>query len=727
MIHVDAQNQLFHLQTANTSYLFGLYKGVYPIHLYWGRRLQTAFPAMESFYDFSHAWRNLSAGDPAMGISLDTVPAEYSTFGSNDMRTPAFHAVYPDGTRLTELRYHSHTVYAGKRPLAGLPATYVECDDEAQTLELTLQDPVNGLRLVLSYTVFEQPDAITRHVRVENLTGDTVRLRSVLSAQVDFKESDYDFLHLPGAWLRERHPQRHPVFTGMQSVSSARGTSSCQHNPFFALTAHDATETHGDVYGFNLVYSGNFTAGVEADPYGTARAFIGINPFDFEYTLEAGDCFQAPEAVLVYSDQGLGGMSRIYHKLYRTRLCRGEFRDRERYIVVNNWEATGMNFNADTILRIGKKAAEVGVDMLVLDDGWFGHRDNDQSSLGDWYVDTRKLPNGLRALAEQIQAMGLKFGLWFEPEMISPDSDCYRAHPDWCIHVPNRTRSEGRNQLVMDLSRPEVCDYIIERLSAILDSAPIAYVKWDYNRNMSEIGSAGLDAAHQAELPHRYVLGLYRILETLTTRYPQVLFESCSSGGARFDPGMLYYMPQTWCSDETDAVERAYIQYGTSLCYPYCTMGAHVTTVPNHQVGRSTPLELRGHMAMQGQFGYELDLNNLNPDEIEKARQQIALYRRYGAVFHTGDLYRLVTPDSGMMANAFVAEDGRTVVMVVATLQATPNCPVKYIRLQGLEEAASYRCAETGTVYSGEVLMRVGVAYCPEREHVSRLLVFERV
>ena len=730
MIFFDEQQKLFHLKTKNTSYIFAVVNDAFFLHLYWGKRINTPITDPETFMTFSkHTTRTMSACDmKGLPYSSDVLPQEFPTFGNPDMRNPALHAVYPDGSRVTELRYISHEIFDGKKPIPGMPATYVENENEAQTLEVTLKDALTGMQVVLSYSVFEELDVITRSARVINGGNDKIRLRRLLSASVDFRRKDFDFIHLPGAWARERHPQRNPIFCGTQLVDSARGASSCQHNPFFALAEHDASEAHGDVYGFNLVYSGNFTAGVELDPYDTARAFIGINPFDFEHILEAGDTFYGPEAVIVYSDKGLGGMSRIYHKLYRTRLCRGKFRDIERYVLINNWEATYMNFNADKIVAIAEKAASVGVELMVLDDGWFGNRFDDHRALGDWVVNTDKLQGTLAELADRINALGMKFGLWFEPEMVSVDSDCYRAHPDWCIHVPGRERTETRQQLMLDLSRDDVCDFIIESVGNVLASANIEYVKWDYNRNMTNIGSALLDAEHQGELYHRYILGLYRVLETLTSRFPNVLFESCSSGGARFDPGMHYYMPQAWCSDDTDAAERAMIQYGTSLCYPYSTMGAHVSACPNHQVARTTPISARGLVAMPGQFGYELDLNKLTDNEIEEVKEQIKTYKKYGEVFHKGDLYRLLTPDvSPLVSNEFISEDGNTVLVSNFLLKAKPNDSIFYIKLQGLDGNATYRLTNTDKVYGGDLLMQNGIPYTPVGDYANELWIFEKV
>ena len=728
MIKYDSEKKIFHLYSQNTSYIFGFLHNKFLVHLYWGKKILSNELDYDMFLNCDKYKRTMSANDyKEFFISRDNLPTEYSTFGNTDMRTPAFHAEYNDGSFITELEYESHIIYKGKNKLKGLPATYIENDDEADTLELTLKDSLTGLKIVLCYTVFNQLDAITRGVKVINTGSDTIKLKSVLSAVLDFKDSDYDFIHLPGAWARERHPERVPLMGGKQIVDSARGASSAQHNPFFALVGKNTDENNGDAYGCGLVYSGNFTAGVEVDSINNSRAFIGINPFGFSWLLGSGEEFISPEAVLVYSENGIGGMSRIYHKLYRTRLCRGKFRDIERFVLINNWEATYFDFNEEKILNIAKKASEVGVELLVLDDGWFGKRNDDSSSLGDWFVNTEKLPDGLAHLADKVNEMGMKFGLWFEPEMVSPDSDCYRAHPDWCIHVKNRLRSEGRNQLMLDLSRQDVCDYVYNCLYENLSTVNISYVKWDYNRNMTNIGSALLASDRQGEFYHRYILGLYSILERLNNAFPDVLFESCSSGGARFDPGMLYYMPQTWTSDDTDALERVFIQYGTSLCYPYSSMGAHVSIVPNHQVGRVTPITARGNTAMMGQFGYELDLNKLSDEEIDVVKEQIKVYKKLGPVFHKGNLFRLVTPENGhFVSNQFISEDKNTVVVSNFVLRAVPNSSVYYLKLKGLDRNAKYVLEETGKVYGGDILMSAGIPYQLSKDYDTKLLVFNK-
>lgn len=506
----------------------------------------------------------------------------------------------------------------------GLPATYVETDEEAETLEIYLEDKVINATLVLSYTVFKEYGAIARNVRIINNGDKKLVLDRALSMCLDMPDHDYEMVHLSGTWARERHIKTRKLEHGIQEVYSARGASSPHHNPFIALKREDATEQKGDVYGFNLVYSGNFLAQVEVDHYDAARVLMGINPFDFTWTLEEGESFQTPEAVMVYSDKGLNGMSGTYHKLYRNRLCRGEWRDKDRPVLINNWEATYFDFNEDKILEIAKASKELDIELFVLDDGWFGERNDDLKGLGDWYVNKEKLPTGIKGLAKKINDMGMQFGLWFEPEMVNKDSNLYRKHPDWIIQVPDRKNSPGRNQHVLDFSRKEVRDYIYEMMADTLRKAPITYVKWDMNRNMTEIGSAALSSDRQRETSHRYILGLYEMLDKLVMEFPHVLFESCASGGGRFDAGMLYYMPQTWTSDNSDAIERLNIQYGTSYVYPVSTMGAHVSAVPNHQLRRVTSLNTRGSVAVFGAFGYELNVKEMTEEEKRIVKKQVA-------------------------------------------------------------------------------------------------------
>ncbi|PRR83001.1 alpha-galactosidase [Clostridium vincentii] len=704
----DEKLQLFHLQAANTSYMMKIYRDGYFAHIYWGNKLRNAENYAE-IPEVERAWGAHPNSDDRT-LTLDCVPQEYPAYGTSDNRNPAYHIQLENGSTISDLRYSSHKILKGKPALEGLPSTYVESLEEAETIEITLTDSLIKLDVILTYTVYEKLNVITRSVKYINSGNEKLKLLKVLSANVDFKNDNFDLLHLSGSWARERHMIRTSLRPGIQSIESRRGASSAQQNPFIALLSKDATETNGDVYGFNLVYSGNFVAEVEVDQFFTTRVNMGINDFDFSWLLEQGQSFQAPEVVMVYSGKGLGEMSRTYHKLYRTRLCRGQFRDKERPILANNWEATFFKFNADKIKAIAKAGKEVGIELFVLDDGWFGKRDADNSSLGDWVVDRNKLPAGLVQLAKDITSYGMEFGLWVEPEMISPNSDLYRSHPNWCLHVPDRRRTEGRNQLILDLSRVEVCDYVIKSISDVLKSAKITYVKWDMNRNMTEIGSACLPAERQRETAHRYILGLYRIMGEITSAFPHILFESCSGGGGRFDPGILYYMPQTWTSDDTDAVERLKIQYGTTVVYPTSAMCCHISEVPNGQTERVTNMDMRCNVAMSGNFGYEFDLTTMGEEDKDVIRKQIEQYKEVRSLIQFGDFYRLLSPFEGNeTAWMFVSEEKKEAFAAYFRVLGRPNSPFIWVKLQGLNPNYDYRLIGTGKVYGGDELMQAGV------------------
>lgn len=708
-IHFDVKRKVFHLKGKETSYCFQITRDGYLTHLYWGRKINKYHGGKEMTFINRGFSPNPEPSDRT--FSLDTLPQEYPGYGNTDFRTPAYQIQLENGTTVTDLRYLCHTIIKGKPKLEGLPASYIEKTAEANTLEIILQDRLIGLSVVLSYTIFDSFNVITRSVRFINHGEKPLKILRALSVNVDFRDDHFDLLTLYGAHINERNIVRRRIVPGNQLIESRRGASSHQQNPFLALLRKEANENHGEVFGFSLVYSGNFLAQVEVDQFHTARVSMGINPFDFSWLLESEGSFQTPEVVMVYSTEGLGGLSNTYHEFYRTRLCRGTWRDLLRPVLINNWEATYMKFTSDKIIQIAKAAKEVGIELFVLDDGWFGKRNNDKSSLGDWIVDKRKLPNGLANLANQIRHIGMEFGLWFEPEMVSVDSELYRNHPDWCIHVPNRNRSEGRNQLVLDLSRKEVCDYIIEAVSHILSNAFITYVKWDMNRHMTEIGSAALPAERQRETAHRYMLGLYYVLEEITTRFPDILFESCSGGGGRFDPGMLYYMPQTWTSDNTDAVSRLKIQYGTSLVYPPITMGAHFSAVPNHQVHRLTSLEIRGNVAMSGNFGYELDLTKLTSMEKEQIKEQVDFYKDIRHIIQFGQFYRLLSPFEGNeTAWSFVSIDQSETVVGYFKVLAEPNEPLKFLTFKGLNPDKYYQHMINGRIYGGDELMYAGIA-----------------
>lgn len=707
IVYNDAQG-VFHLNAKNSSYIMKVLAGGYLAHVHWGAKVAGYRGAKA----IRHTDRSFSPNPTSEGreFSLDTTPLEYPAFGNTDFRVPAVQLRFADGSTVTDFRYDSHRIYEGKPALEGLPATYVEAEAEAETLEIVMKDSGRPVGVVLRYTVFRHYDAIARSVEVFNDGTEPVAIERALSMNVDFRDSAYDLLNLPGAWARERHIARRPVAMGTTMIESRRGASSHQQNPFIALMRKDAGEFQGEVYGFSLVYSGNFLAQVEVDQYRTTRVAMGINPFNFSWKLEPGSRFQTPETVMVYSAAGLNAMSADYHGLYGRRLCRGRFRDALRPVLVNNWEATYFDFDKEKILDIAGKAKPLGIELMVLDDGWFGKRDSDFSSLGDWVVNEEKLAGGLKALGEAVVGSGMQFGLWFEPEMVSPDSDLYREHPDWCLHVPDRTRSEGRNQLILDMSRGDVRDRLFQMLKEVLESAPITYVKWDMNRHMTEVGSALLPPDRQKETAHRYILGLYELMEALTTAFPEVLFESCSGGGGRFDPGMLYYMPQTWTSDDTDAVERLKIQYGTSLVYPISSMGAHVSAVPNHQVHRVTSLEMRGHVAMAGNFGYELDIAGMPREELDLVKEQVAVYKEIRETIQFGDFYRLMSPFEGNeTAWIFVSPDKQEAVFFYYKVLGEPNEPFCSVRLHGLDVEASYEVLETGEVYGGDEVMHIGI------------------
>ncbi|NQX45443.1 alpha-galactosidase [Paenibacillus tritici] len=701
-IIVQEQAGLFHLQSSGMSYIIQMIDG-YPVHIYWGSKLNHREPMSDML---------IHTPDTA---GLDRLPQEYPQYGSGDFRNPAYQVELVDGTRITELTYTGYRVTKGKPSLAGLPAVYTEDEAEADTLELELTDAYSSLKVTLCYSIFADRNVIVRSAHFSNAGGQELRLRRALSASIDFAGGrDLEMMYLSGAWAREGNITRTPLHQGETRIDSKRGMSSHQFNPFAALVTPETTEAQGEAFGFSLVYSGGFEADAEVDSFGSVRFSIGINAFDFAWLLSPGESFQTPETVMVYSGQGLGEMSRTYHRLYRTRLCRGRHRDEERPVLVNNWEATYFDFNADKLVSIAEEGAKLGIELFVLDDGWFGKRDSDNSSLGDWYEDRRKLPGGLADVAERINGLGLKFGLWVEPEMISPDSELYRRHPDWCLHVPGRRRSEARWQLVLDYTRQEVRDYIFDSLSAIFSAVPVSYVKWDMNRCLTEIGSAELPPERQAETAHRYVLGLYELLERITQAFPDILFESCSSGGGRFDPGMLYYMPQTWTSDNTDAAERLKIQFGTSLVYPVSAIGAHVSAVPNHQVGRITPLDFRGNVAMSGNFGYELDLTKFTDEDKETVRRQIVTYKEIRGLVQKGDLYRLKSPFEGnQSAWMFVSGNKKEALVYYFQVTAVPNAPRSYLQLAGLEPEFGYEvlpeCSGSRSIYGGDRLMKLGL------------------
>ncbi|MGN0431769.1 MAG: alpha-galactosidase [Lachnospiraceae bacterium] len=641
---------------------------------------------------------------------LDSFPQEYPTGGIGDYRESAIVVRDNGGHRALQLTMDSYCIYKGKKPLEGLPATWGS-EEDTETLELVLTDKVLNIKAVLSYSVFEGIDAVVRSIKLYNEGNSSVFLERIMSASMDMDNKDYDKIMLNGSWARERHIDRTPVNYGVQSMSSLRGEEGHQTHPFMALLEKTATEDTGEVYGINLVYSGNFLTLADRGQFDSVRLMTGINPEGFLWKLNPGESFQAPEAVLVYSAEGLNGMSHAFHDLYREHLIRGEYRDKKRPILINNWEATYFDFTTEKLLDIAREASKLGIEMLVMDDGWFGNRCDDNRALGDWFVNEEKLQGGLKYLVDEVNKLGMKFGIWFEPEMISPDSDLYRAHPDWAIQIPGRKAGLARNQYVLDMSRTEIQDYVFDLVANILRSANIEYVKWDMNRPLSDIGSFALSAECQGELYHRYVLGMYRLQERLVTEFPHLLLENCSGGGARFDAGMLYYSPQIWCSDDTDAIERLTIQEGTALIYPLSAMGAHVSDCPNHAVGRVTPFETRGYVALAGTFGYELDVTRIPEEDRNRIPDQVAMYHKYNDLVRTGDYYRIASYQQNRMYDCYmvVAKDKSEALVTFVQVMGRPNSHSRRILLKGLCPEKKYRIEGEDRTYLGSTLMQAGI------------------
>ncbi len=699
----------FHLYNQEISYIIKILDNDQPGQLYYGKRLTHR----EDFsHLFEYAMRDMSpyAFEGNSTFSLENIKQEYPTFGCGDMRFPAYEIERENGSHVVEFVYKEHKIYNGKPKLEGLPATYVESDDEAQTLELVLEDTSINTRIVLLYTIYEAFPVIARSVRFECDSDEKITLLSAMSACVDLPDKDYEMIDLAGVWARERHVRRHKLDYGIQSIYSMRGCSSYQFNPFLALARENADEFQGQVYGFSLVYSGNFLAQTEVDNYDTARVLMGIHPNGFKWTLGKGESFQTPEMVMVYSEAGLNGMSQTFHKLYRTRLARGTWRDKVRPILINSWEAFYFDFDAPKLLGLADAATDLGMELFVLDDGWFGKRDDSTSSLGDWYPNEEKLKGTLKELAEKINAKGLKFGLWIEPEMTNKDSDLYRAHPDWLLAEQGKRICHSRTQYVLDFSKKEVREYIGDMLENLLAEVPVSYIKWDMNRTFSEVFSNGNDREYQGKVCHKYILGVYELYERLTSRFPHVLFESCASGGARFDPGMLYYAPQGWTSDDTDAIERLKIQYGTSMVYPVSCMGSHVSASPNHQTNRVTPLETRADVAYFGTFGYELDLLKLGEEDKAEIRRQIAFMKKKRDLIQKGTFYRLKSPFEGNeTAWMIVSEDQKKALVGYYRVMQPVNVGFKRLKLKGLKEDTCYKVSGYAYDCYGDELMQVGM------------------
>lgn len=700
-ITIHSEKKLFHLFGKTFSYVLYVDEKGNLLNLYWGRKLPDG--------DVTYILKEFRGG-ASFDSEYSRLPFELPTVGTGYFGMPAVRARNEQGNDVTVLTYDSCAQVSGKPALSGLPAVYAEADGEASSLVIVLRDALTGLIARLKYTVMENLDVLTRSVELENGGSENLNLTNMLSASVPLPGNEYDILHLKGGWARERRIVRRPIGEATTRVESRRGASGHEENPFMAVLTPDTTESQGEVFAMLLIYSGSFLAATEVSNFENSRLSIGLNPDVCSWLLAPGETFQTPEALLVHSAEGLTGMSRRFHETIRTRVCRGYWRDRERPVLANNWEATYFDFTEEKLMAIVDEARKIGVELFVLDDGWFGKRNRDNCSLGDWVCNMEKLPCGIGGLAKRVNDAGLRFGLWFEPEMISPDSDLYRAHPDWCLHVDGRARTEARQQLILDLSRKDVQDYLIGALSDVLSNASIDYVKWDMNRNMTEYFSGAQLPERQNETQHRYMLGLYRVMEEITSRFPKVLFEGCSGGGGRFDAGMLYYMPQFWTSDDTDPVERLCIQYGTSLVYPPCTMGAHVSASPNHQTGRATAFKTRCDVALGGNFGFELDLSKQTPEDLATAKEAVELVKEVRKTLQQGQYTRLENPFTGNFAAwQFVSSDEREVVLCAYQRLTMPNAIAHRVRMTGLDENARYVDQETGETYSGAALMYVGL------------------
>ncbi len=699
-ISYNEYTKTFKLDAGKSSYVIQVYKENYLLNLYYGGYIPDTDLSSYLPYAGPHTSFDPMRSSIGEAFSMDSAPMEFPSFGTGDFRKTAVRIEAHEGNSATDLRYVSHVIYRGKPQLPGLPSTY-DGKNQATTLEITACDAVTGAQAVLIYTAFDCENVITRAVRMDNTGTKPFVIRELCSAFVNLPDMDYSMVTLYGRHADERRISRAPLSHGLHSIVSRRGATGHGHNNFMALTRLGAEEEHGDTYGFNFVYSGSFAMGAEVNYHGTTAVFVGFNPEQFSWTLLPGEQFFTPETVMVYTDGGIGEMSRIFHRFYNENLIRGKYKAQKRPLLINSWEAAYFAIDEDKLCDFAAQAKELGIEMLVMDDGWFGHRNDDTSSLGDWFVNSRKMD--LKRLIDRIHGMGLKFGIWFEPEMISQDSELYTKHPDWCLHINGREHTNCRQQLVLDMSRDEVVDNLFEQMHGLLSSYEIDYVKWDFNRNLTEVGSAALDALRQPELYHRFMLGTYKLMDLIVQAHPHILLENCSGGGGRFDPGMLYYSPQIWCSDNTDPMDRLSIQFGTSMCYPAGTVGAHVSANPR------TDYHTKGNVALWGTFGYELDPNILSEQERMIVKNQVAEYHRYYELIHSGNLYRLIYPQgNSRCAWEIVSQDRSEALITVVVLQHTVDERF-VLKLRGLKPDAYYRVDGSDLVLSGAVLMQGGL------------------
>lgn len=703
------ESNTFHIYNNQISYIFKVLRNGHLGNIYYGKKTKDRI-SFDHLIDFYPRMMNVWQYDGDKTFSLEHIRQEYPSYGTGDMRLPAIEILQENGSRISDFKYLNHKITKRKPKLQGLPATYVENDDEATTLEIMLYDDIIDCKLNLIYTIYEDYPVITRSANLQNGFRNKIYINKIMSMNIDMPDSNYEMCELTGAWARERYIKFRNLEHGVSSIYSLRGHSSHNYNPFIALKRKETTEFNGEIIGFSLVYSGNFLAQVDVDTYDVSRVMLGINPQNFSWKLDLNESFQTPEVVIVYSDNGINGMSQVYHDIYRSRLARGMWRDKVRPILINNWEATYFDFDEDKLLQIAKKAKKVGIELFVLDDGWFGKRNNSKSSLGDWYDNKDKLPSGIIGLSRKIKDIGLKFGLWIEPEMVNMDSEFYRKNPDYILKTPNRHTSQGRNQYVLDFSNPKVIDEIEKQIEKILNDSEVYHIKWDMNRSLSEVYSKISDFDEQGTIYHKYILGVYELYDRLTKKFPNILFESCASGGGRFDPGMLYYAPQGWVSDNTDAIERSKIQFGTSVVYPLSSMGTHVSDIPNHQMMRSTPLNTRANVAYFGTFGYELDILSLSNDEIEQIKEQIKFMKEYRDLIQFGDFYRLLSPFEGNYVSWIViSKDKKIAIIFYMSILNEINSSYKKLKLKGLNPDYLYRIDKSDIFSYGDELMTIGL------------------
>ncbi len=704
-IYYQQENRIFTLHTTHTTYQMKVDAFGFLLHMYYGGKISGNMDYLLTYYDRGFSGNPFDVGADRT-YSLDVLPQEYPVMGMGDYRNSALIIRNGDESECCDLRYKSHRIYKGKYGLKGLPAVYAS-EDEAQTLEILLEDSVSGVQVKLLYGVLEKEDIITRSAEISNCGTAGIVVEKAASACLDFVTGDYDLLSFWGRHVMERNLQRREIAHGSFGIGSRRGTSSHQYNPAVILAGKNTTEEHGNCYGLVFVYSGNFMCEAEKDQFEQTRVLMGLHSDLFHYSLEPGETLTVPETILGYTDKGLGQLSILFHRCIMEHICRGRYRDLPRPVILNSWEAAYFDFDGETICRLAKDAAALGIDMVVMDDGWFGKREDDNSGLGDWQVNQRKLGCTLKELTEKVNGFGVKFGIWIEPEMVSEDSSLYREHPDWALQTPGRKPVRGRNQLVLDFTRKDVRDAVFKAICGVLDQGNIGYVKWDMNRSISDVYSM---QDKQGKVAYDYVLGVYDFLEKLIKRYPDMLIEGCSGGGGRFDAGMLYYTPQIWCSDNTDALDRVLIQYGTSFLYPVAAVGAHVSAVPNHQTGRGVSLHTRGVTAMAGAFGYELDPGELTDEERDEIRRQIRQYKKHEELIRKGDYFRLSDPFQDTYAAwQFTSKDKDRVLLNVVMLEVHGNMPVTYVKLRGLQGDMVYEDVDTGKRYYGSALMEAGM------------------